>query len=588
MKLEFNNLTIVGKKPVCTLEVKNNQLFKDGKAIGKALDIFKYLKLDKNNNNNFFPAWIGFFGYEFSNYFLNKDFSKPSIGFPDAFFKLFDDGIFQNYITPSNASYTNKSLEISSPITKEQFFEQIKQVKKNIIAGDVYQVNLSIPFYFDADDELIKDLYNTIKIFNPSPYMGLISHDDWSILSASPEKLFSLKNNKLITRPIAGTKKRDANNSEIENLKNCKKENAEHVMLVDLLRNDLNQVCLANSVEVSEDRSIEFYSHVMHLVSEVSGTSKADLQSIFKALFPSGTITGAPKLSAIDNINNLEPIARGPYTGSLGYISSNPDYGCEFDILIRSVYKKGNKAWFNAGAGIVIDSDPESEWAEVHKKAQAITDILQNKNKPYLPKEIIKGPGIKNSCKNNYQAKVAFLENNDSFSFNIVAALKSLGANVELVSDIKEIDKTFSHVLIGPGPGNPTSMPNLQQVIKKSLGNNLPILGICLGHQALGHFFGATITKAPLPIHGQNQAIKHNSQGLFIESPKDLCFTRYHSLVIEQAPADFIIDAVSIDNLIMAIRHKNKPIFGLQFHPESYLSLEGNLLLENFLKTKYE
>ncbi len=585
MKLEFNNFTVIGKKPVCTLEVKNNQLFKDGKAIGEALNIFKYLKLDKNNNNNFFPAWIGFFSYEFSNYFLNKDFSKPSIGFPDAFFELFDEGIFQNSITPPSTSYGNKSLEISSPITKEQFFEQIKQVKKNIIAGDVYQVNLSIPFYFDADNQLIKDLYNTIKISNPSPYMGLISHDDWSILSASPEKLFSLKNNKLITRPIAGTKKR---NDSLEDFKNCKKENAEHVMLVDLLRNDLNQVCLPNSVEVSEDRSIEFYSHVMHLVSEVSGTTNTDLQSIFKALFPSGTITGAPKLSAIDNINKLETIARGPYTGSLGYISSNSDYGCEFNILIRSVYKKGNKAWFNAGAGIVIDSDPESEWAEIHKKAQAVTDILQNKNKPHLPRETITGPAIKNSCKNNYQAKVAFLENNDSFSFNIIAALKSLGAAIEIISDIKELDQKFSHVLIGPGPGNPATMPNLEQVIKKALDKNLPMLGICLGHQALGYFFGAKITKAPLPIHGQNQAIKHYSQGLFLDLPKNLSFTRYHSLVIEQAPADFIIDAISLDNLIMAIRHKNKPIFGLQFHPESYLSLSGNLLLENFLKTKYE
>lgn len=588
MKLEFNNFSITGQKHVCTLEVKNNQLFKDGQIIGKALDIFKYLKLDKNNTNNFFPAWIGFFSYEFSNYFLDKEFNKPDIGFPDAFFQLFNEGIFQDYPTPPDTTYDNKSIKISSPITKEQFFEQIKQVKKNIIAGDVYQVNLSIPFYFEANNQLIEDLYNTIKISNPSPYMGLINHDDWSILSASPEKLFSLKNTKLITRPIAGTKRRDANDSEIDNLKNCQKENAEHVMLVDLLRNDLNQVCLPNSVEVSEDRSIEFYSHVMHLVSEASGITNEDLQNIFKALFPSGTITGAPKINAIDTINNLETIARGPYTGSLGYISSSPDYGCEFNILIRSIYKKGNTAWFNAGAGIVIDSDPESEWAEIYKKAQAISDILQNKNKPHFPRKTITGPVVKNSCKNNYQAKIAFLENNDSFSFNIIAALKSLGASVKIISNIEEIDKSFSHVLIGPGPGNPANMPILQQTIKKSLDNNLPLLGICLGHQALGHFFGAKIIKAPLPIHGQNQVIKHQSQGLFLELPKNLSFTRYHSLVIEHAPADFIIDAISLDNLIMAIRHKNKPIFGLQFHPESYLSLNGNLLLENFLKTKYE
>ena len=502
--LEFENAFIAGLKSICRLEVKNNQLYKNGHLVGDALDIFKYLKLDKNNKNNFFPAWIGFFAYEFNNYFLGKNITKNNLGLPDAFFELYEDGIYEkNYEILENEDlfFTQNSFDITCGLNKKDFFKQIKNIKNSIKKGDVYQVNLSTPFFFDAKFIDFKKLYNSLKKYNPTDYQGFLQHDDWTILSASPEKLFSLKNNSLCTRPIAGTKKR-SHDLEIEqkiinDLKTCPKENAEHVMLVDLLRNDLNQVCEKNSVKVTEDRSIEFYSHVMHLVSEVTGSTDDDLYNIFKAIFPSGTITGAPKLNAINAIHDLETYARGPYTGALGYISS---LETNFNILIRSIYKKNNQAWFNTGAGIVIDSNPESEWEEIHKKAQNIFDILQNKVTPQIKRKIIKGNSIFSKINAEISANVAFIENKDSFSFNIIDVLKSLGANIKIVSCLSEIkDNNFSHIVIGPGPGNPINMTFLQEIIAYGIDYQIPILGICLGHQALGYFFKSSIISLVAP-----------------------------------------------------------------------------------------
>lgn len=592
-------LHICGINPSITLMVKDTILYKNGHIIGHALDIFDHLNLKKTSQ--FFPAFIGYFSYEFAKYF-GLSCNSTNI-FPDAFFRFYEQGIVidNNIIThhdqlPSTPSH--KSPEPRSPacktfhplITKEQFLPTVQAIKQRIIDGDVYQVNLSLPFFFELDHDGFIPFYETLRAHNESPFMGMMAHDDFAILSGSPERLFSLKDGIITARPIAGTKRRGENDvidrDRLNELTQCPKENAEHAMLVDLIRNDLNKITEPGTLVVSEDRSIEFYSHVMHLVSEVRGKTNHNLKDIMAALFPGGTITGAPKQSVMSTIAELESFPRGPYTGSLGYISSG--FGIDFNILIRSVLTHKNQSWVNAGAGIVIDSDPEQEWLEIHAKAQAIRDIQKRAScmRPLRP--TITGPTRKiyDKSSDHQHKRVLFIENHDSFSFNIIEALNVLGASVKVMTlNALTNIPDCSHVVIGPGPGNPTSMPLLTEFIKDVLEKNLPLLGICLGHQAIGHYFGATIKKAPLPIHGQPHTIHHNAQRLFLGLSSPALFTRYHSLVIEQAPKNFVVNAYSDDDCIMAISHSSRPIFGVQFHPESYLSKEGHSLLNQFLRT---
>lgn len=600
--LEFSHptkrtpLNICGINPITTLEVRGGKLYKDQRLVGSALDIFDHLKLEEPSAG-FFPAYLGYFSYEFGEYF-GKPCVRGMRAFPDAFFRLYEQGlviddgrVLHHDAIPSAPAlwptllFCHQTLRPS--LDEGQFFSILKIIKDRIRQGDVYQVNFSLPFYFDATDNHMLAIYRAMRSNNHSPFMGVMQHDDWWLLSGSPERLFSLHNGRISARPIAGTKKRGADSAmddaQVASLRQCPKENAEHAMLLDLMRNDLNQVATASTVRVDEDRTVELYSHVMHLVSEVSGETTAPLCEIVRALFPGGTITGAPKTSVMTAIADLETSPRGPYTGSLGYISAG--FGIDFNIIIRSVFKHKDRAWTNTGAGIVIDSDENSEWGEVHKKAQAIKDILENNAIAKPARAMIRGPSLPPALpevplKN---VRVLFIENQDSFSFNIVDALKTVGASVHLAANCESSLTDFSHVIIGPGPGNPSDIPALSSMIQRTVDFGLPILGICLGHQAIGHRFGAAIKKIPEPVHGKSHQVFHFGRGLFAGLRSPSTFARYHSLAIDQAPRDFLVDAYTEDDCIMAIRHQTLPIFGVQFHPESYLSRCGQALLRNFL-----
>lgn len=474
-------------------------------------------------------------------------------------------------------------------MSKEAFFDVVREIKRRIRRGEVYQVNFSLPFYFDACAKDLLAIYQSMRINNRSPFMGAVVTDDWWLLSGSPERLFSLNDGVVTARPIAGTKKRGSSQQEddllMAELRECPKENAEHAMLVDLMRNDLNQVAKACTVKVDEDRSVEFYSHVMHLVSEVSCETSAGLEEIFRAVLPGGTITGAPKDSVMKTIAELEGTPRGPYTGSLGYISSG--FGVDFNILIRSVCGAHDRGWINTGAGIVIDSDENDEWKEVHSKAMAIKEILANRVVAKPLRETARADverSVDTAVTPRYDTKpknILFIENHDSFSFNIIDALRALGARVEVA---RVLANQHSHVVIGPGPGNPSTLPDLWQLIDQVVKRGLPLLGICLGHQAIGHYFGSNIKRVPEPVHGKSHPVIHGGRGLFDGLSSPTTFARYHSLAIEQAPQGFVVDAHTKDDCIMAIRHQDLPIFGVQFHPESYLSHCGQVILRNFLQ----
>ena len=265
--------------------------------------------------------------------------------------------------------------DFSSNFKKEDFINAVVRSKDYVVAGDVVQAVISQRFERQVSSQPF-DIYRALRVINPSPYMYYLDIGDAQLVGSSPEILVRLEGDMITLRPIAGTRKRGATENEDinleEDLKKDPKENAEHIMLVDLGRNVVGRVAEIGSVKVTELMAVERYSHVMHLVSNVEGRLKKGLDAfdVFRACFPAGTVTGAPKVRAMEIIEELEPTKRGPYAGAVGYFgySGNMDT-C---ITIRTLVIKNGRVYVQAGAGIVADSVPENEYTETVNKAMAM------------------------------------------------------------------------------------------------------------------------------------------------------------------------------------------------------------------------
>ncbi len=276
-----------------------------------------------------------------------------------------------------------KKVEIKSNFKISDYKKIVEKAKKYIRAGDIIQVVPSQRFETDLKTDPF-DLYRSLRVVNPSPYMYYLKLGDDFIVGSSPEVLVRLEGSEVVVRPIAGTRPRGTDKKEdygFENdLKNDPKEIAEHVMLVDLGRNDVGRVAEMGSVSVDEFMIVERYSHVMHLVSNVNGILEKgrDAYDVFRACFPAGTVSGAPKIRAMEIIDELEKHKRGPYAGSVGYFgfSGNMD----FCITIRTMFVKNGKIYIQAGGGVVMDSDPENEYLETVNKAKGMIKAI---NKAY-------------------------------------------------------------------------------------------------------------------------------------------------------------------------------------------------------------
>ncbi len=268
---------------------------------------------------------------------------------------------------------------ISASMDREAYLERVARVKRHIYDGDCYQLQLGIRFSAELDGTPF-DLYRALRRRNPSPYMFYVDTPFGQLLGASPEFLVRLEGRRARIRPLAGTRSRGATPeedlaNERELLAN-EKERAEHVMLVDLGRNDLGMVCDHGSVEVDELLRIERYSHVMHIVSDVVGRLRdgCDGLDLFRAGFPAGTVTGTPKVRAMQIIDELEPVTRGFYAGSIGRFAYDGDF--DSCITLRSMHVQDGRAYWQASAGIVADSEPEAEYAEVLHKTRIAREVL--------------------------------------------------------------------------------------------------------------------------------------------------------------------------------------------------------------------
>jgi anthranilate synthase component 1 len=358
---------------------------------------------------------VGYISYDFVRFFENiPALSEDTLGLPLAMFYMIDtllvfdhvqrrikilclanegaeaaaeeklDRIKKSLASPLTLPSIEKRPESEitpvSNFTREKFCEAVRKTKEHIVAGDVYQQVISQRLHgsTDADPFIV---YRALRMLNPSPYMYFLDFDEMKLIGSSPEALVRLENGLATVRPIAGTRPRGENEDEdrklAEELIADEKERAEHVMLVDLGRNDLGRCSEIGTVKVTDFMTIERYSHVMHLTSNVVGRLKAGMDQfdLFKAAFPAGTVTGAPKIRSMQLIEDIEKTRRGPYAGAVGYFSLTGDM--DWCINIRTIIMKGKEYFLQAGAGIVADSVPEKEYQESQDKIAALRKAIE-------------------------------------------------------------------------------------------------------------------------------------------------------------------------------------------------------------------
>ena len=409
---KLSQYSFIGFDPTLTITIKNGEAVIHNKRTGeeerrkvneplaviqetlrKRLDI---------KDQRFIGGAVGYISYDAIRYWEKlPESAVDDQNFPDVEVGVFDDGIVYDHRNKQAFYYhlnenrlaeidellqepeeheglSHKQLKVN--ISKERFENAVEKAKEYVTAGDVFQVVLSKRYDFQIRGDLI-GFYRNLRDINPSPYMYFLKSGEHQIVGSSPEMLVRVENRVVETFPIAGTRPHVKNPIEnkrlTEELLADPKERAEHVMLVDLGRNDIGKVSKFGSVHLPEFMKVHQYSHVQHIVSHVVGDlrDECDCYDALRAVFPAGTVSGAPKVRAMEIIEELEPTRRGPYAGAVGYFSYNGN--ADFAITIRTLIANGDKAHIQVGAGIVADSDPEKEWFETEHKAQALIKALE-------------------------------------------------------------------------------------------------------------------------------------------------------------------------------------------------------------------
>lgn len=361
-----------------------------------------FTELSSKKTIGFLGGLVGYVSYDAVQYFCPvKLTSRNKTGFFDAEFGVFLDGIVfdrlkktVSYVTLKEDRATQlqnlpEKTNKESPLRLKQkgfdkspksFEKAVCQTRKYVCSGETFQSVISRRQNLEINGDKLA-IYRTLRKVNPSPYMYCLKFKQREIIGSSPEMLVRVENNVAITFPIAGTRPRGKNANEdarlARELLKDEKEKAEHLMLVDLARNDIGKVSKFGSVKVEQFMKVKKFSHVQHLVSMVSGKMKKGLSCIdaFESVFPAGTVSGAPKLRSMQIIDKLENEGRGPYAGAVGYFSLNGN--CDFAIAIRTLFANGSRAFVQAGAGIVYDSKAEKEFIETQDKAQAVLSAIK-------------------------------------------------------------------------------------------------------------------------------------------------------------------------------------------------------------------
>lgn len=403
---ELAEYTFIGFDPKVILTLSDWTFKENGKTVLESSDPLYHLKELERDLRDFAPegfsrylgGLVGYTSYDFVRYLEDLPAPPGEKNFPDLEMGLFTDGIIHSrdretltyfsfgkdrsselkelmHITDHNGGSDFRISDLESDLSRSNFTSSVNKAKDYIHSGDIYQTVLSreLTGKFSGDP---LDAYKELRDINPSPYMYHLKFGESRVIGSSPEELVSVTGNEISTYPIAGTCPLGNTPQEREKLRTDlitdDKERAEHNMLVDLARNDVGRVAKYGSVDVPKYMKVKKFSHVQHIVSKVTGKLPEDKTALeaLAAIFPAGTVSGAPKVRAMELIDELEVSSRGPYAGAVGYLSFTGDF--DSCITIRSLFTKGDGISLRAGAGIVADSDPEKEWDEINHKLKAL------------------------------------------------------------------------------------------------------------------------------------------------------------------------------------------------------------------------
>jgi anthranilate synthase len=468
-----------------------------------------------------------------------------------------------------------------------EYANQVEVALDYFRRGDLFEVVPSQSF-FESCSEAPSKLFQTLQQINPSPYGFIFNLGGEYIIGASPEMFVRVEGRRVETCPISGTISRgqDAldDAEQIRQLLNSGKEEAELTMCTDVDRNDKSRICEPGSVQVIGRRQIELYSHLIHTVDHVEGLLRPEFDALdaFLSHTWAVTVTGAPKRSAMQFLENYERSARRWYGGAVGYLSFNGNFNT--GLILRTIRLKDSIAEVRVGATILYDSLPSAEEQETMTKGAALFETIRRANQGIKPEECT--PIKLSACIPNVESgkRILLIDYEDSFVHTLANYIRQTGAQVttlrhgfsESLFDAERPDL----VVFSPGPGKPTDF-RVPETVQACLRRQIPIFGVCLGLQGIVESFGGELGVLNYPQHGKSSriSVSDSNSVLFKNLPQSFSVGRYHSLFAlpQKLPAQLKVTAISDDDVIMAIEHQTLPIAAVQFHPESIMTLAGEL-----------
>ena len=574
-----------------------------------AFGILRALIQEFSNPNDTRLALVGAFGYDLLFQFDPIGLKLPREGAKDLHLFLCDDIYYMDrkkeQIERFRYDFSRDSLstqglprtaaairkprprpldEIHSDHTPEEYMAKVETVREGMRQGEYYEVVLRQTFQANFSDSP-SELFERIQHASPSPYEFFLQLGEEQLIGASPEMFVRVEGNRVETCPIAGTARRTGeplrDAEAIRELLNSTKEESELTMCTDVDRNDKSRVSVPGSVKVIGRRLIESYAGVFHTVDHVEGVLQPGFDSLdaFLTHMWAVTIIGAPKKAAAQAIEDLEKDARAWYGGAVGMLSLNGDINT--GILIRTIHLRDGVARYGVGATLLYDSVPALEEQETRMKATGFFRALRPAPAAAAPLAQAKQAG--------HGVKLLLIDNDDCFIHTLSNYARQTGADVVTYRAgiphelIKKIAPDL--ILISPGPKRPEDF-GVPDVVKFAAQAGIPLFGVCLGLQGIVEAFGGELGVLEYPMHGKPSIVTHRNLGAFEGLPERFQVGRYHSLFArrETFPACLEVTAESDDGIIMGVRHRDLPIEGVQFHPESMLTLEGNCglrLVEN-------